>query len=54
MTRFARKLGNHTALIAAASLTFTVAAHADFVINDDLIVDGSICVGSFSFQRYFW
>lgn len=57
MTRLARKLGNHTALIAAASLTLTVAAHADFVINDDLIVDGSACIGfdcvngeSFSFD----
>ncbi|MEX0343967.1 MAG: hypothetical protein AB3N20_03525 [Rhizobiaceae bacterium] len=45
MTRFARKLGNHTALIAATSLTLTMAAHADFVINDDLIVDGSACIG---------
>ncbi len=57
MTRFIRKLGNHTALIAATSMTLTMAAHADFVINDDLIVDGSACIGfdcvngeSFSFD----
>ncbi len=45
MTKRFKRLGNFTALVAVTSLSLTLAAHADFVINDDLIVDGSACIG---------
>ena len=45
MTRFSKKLLSHSALIGVTSAVLTFGAQADFVINDDLIVDGSACIG---------
>lgn len=57
MTRLARRLKGYTAITAITTAAFTFGANADFVINDDLIVDGSACIGfdcvngeSFSFD----
>ncbi len=45
LTTHSKKLLGTSAIAAFATVAFTYGAHADFVINDDLIVDGSACVG---------
>lgn len=45
MSKFNKFLKTHVALTAMAMATLSVGVKADFVINDDLIVDGSACVG---------
>ncbi len=45
MTRFSKILLSQAAIAAVTGASLTFGARADFVINDDLIVDGSACIG---------
>lgn len=57
MRSITSRLRDYSLTLAAGLVTFAGTAQADFVINDDLIVDGSACIGfdcvngeSFSFD----